>query len=355
MNKKIDSLQFIRAFAAIIVANSHIWNDGLLWGIFNEFGGFGVDLFFVLSGFIMCLTVKLDLGSNFKNSAYFLNRRITRIFPIYLICAIPLLIFVTKAEGVQSVYYYLGNILLLPSFTNDPDYRLVLPPGWTLIYEMFFYYIFSLILLFSHNRFQILNIIGGILVSMVIIVQALGIQGPQLSWANFSYIIGDSLLVNFALGIIVYYIYERYNGKININIFWALLFFTIICGVSITMIYFKIPRFLANGIPAFLAIIVFVFVKNSWFQGRLGRKLVFIGDASYSIYLTHFYFSFFKPDFLSLGKIYIKNESFLINFVGISCMIGAILGGCLFFTFVEKPLIKVFSPKKMGALEKRTQ
>jgi peptidoglycan/LPS O-acetylase OafA/YrhL len=86
MTGKLDSLQIIRAFAASLVAMCHIWNDGVLPGFVVDLGGFGVDLFFALSGFIMCLTVKLDTGTKGQNAELFLIRRITRIFPIYIIC-----------------------------------------------------------------------------------------------------------------------------------------------------------------------------------------------------------------------------------------------------------------------------
>lgn len=215
---KIDSLQIMRGYAAVIVAMCHIWNDGWLPGTLVELGGSGVDLFFVLSGFIMCLTVKLNLQSKSDNALYFLKKRVVRIFPIYIICAIPLIIFNTYAEGPKSLYFYIGNLLLLPSFTNDPSYYYPLGPGWSLTYEMLFYYAFATFILLTANKKTLSLSLMIFLFALVITVRTLGLQGPQLGWVNFSFIIGDTMLINFGLGIVTYFIYDSFKNSVKINI-----------------------------------------------------------------------------------------------------------------------------------------
>lgn len=83
MKNKIDSLQFVRAFAAIWVLITHVFQrlDIKPLGNYYFSGQYGVDVFFILSGFIIYLTTKE--GTNYK---HFLIKRVFRIFPAYLVC-----------------------------------------------------------------------------------------------------------------------------------------------------------------------------------------------------------------------------------------------------------------------------
>jgi peptidoglycan/LPS O-acetylase OafA/YrhL len=335
----LQSLQILRGFAAIIVAIVHVWNDGFLPKLIIEFGEFGVDIFFVLSGFIMCLTVNVNRENEIANSSYFLYRRIIRIFPIYLICAIPLILFITRVDGFKGFYYYLGNLLLLPTFTSDPNYNLALPVGWTLVYEMFFYYIFAIFLLFMKNKKKLISSILLVLFLLVVLVQLFDYQGEKLHWVNFSYIIGDPLLLNFGMGIVSYFIFERFKDKFVINLYQGYLCLFLLSLISIFLIYLQFPRLVSNGIPSFLIILIFLFIPNSQLSSSFSKKLIFIGNASYSIYLTHFYFAFFKPKIYEIGGNYSLNESVVVNSYGIFSLISSIILGCIFYVMIEKPII----------------
>lgn len=344
-NNKIDALQVIRGYAAILVALCHIWNDGWLPGTLVELGGFGVDIFFVLSGFIMCLTVKLNTGSNFRNAKYFMEKRISRIYPVYIICAIPVILFVTKAEGVKDLYFYIGNLLLLPTFIGDPAYKLALAPGWSLTYEMFFYLVFSIVLLFSANRKKLLFTVFFILTGGVLLVYLLNIQGEQLNWVNFSYMIGDARLLNFASGIVCYYLYMHFRGKIDFHINTGIVLLLIISFITAVLIYLKLPHFVSRGLPAIAIIIVFSLIDNTSLSSPGIRKIVFLGDASYSIYLIHYYFTFFKFKALELVDYSTSMNAVLLNTVDIVMFISSVVAGCLFYAFVEKPIVNFVSKK----------
>lgn len=345
IKNKIDALQIIRGYAAILVALCHIWNDGWLPDTLVELGGFGVDIFFVLSGFIMCLTVKLNTGANAKNAKYFMKKRISRIYPAYIICAIPVMLFVTQAEGVKDLYFYIGNLLLLPTFTGNPNYRLALAPGWSLTYEMFFYVVFSFVLLFSSNRKKILYTVFLILTIGVLLVYLLNIQGEQLNWVNFSYMIGDTRLLNFASGIVCYYCYMHFKEKISFHINTGIVLLLIVSFITAILIYLKLPNFISRGVPAIAIIIVFSLINNTSLNNYGMRKLIFLGDASYSIYLIHYYFTFFKFKALELVNYNASMNTVLLNTVDIIMFILSITAGCLFYVFVEKPIVNFVSKK----------
>ncbi|MHA7608276.1 acyltransferase family protein [Elizabethkingia meningoseptica] len=347
MNNKIESLQIIRCIAAVLVAICHIWNDGWLPGYFVEFGAkFGVDLFFVLSGFIMCLTVKLIPDNKGQSAVHFLKKRIIRIFPIYIIIAIPLLLFNIKAEGLKSLYFYIGNLLLLPSFNNNTNYFFVLGPGWTLAYEMLFYYTFSFfILLFSsRNKLLFANLI--FISGTILFVNFFGLQGDQLGWVNFSYIIGDTLLLNFALGIVCYYFFMKFNKKIHIDYRVSLIvLFIISCFVIYLNNNGDYPRFVLFGIPAFIIICIFSVTVNPPGENKFFNKVIFLGDASYSIYLIHYYFAFIKPKIFLLKNYIIMDFNIFLNLSDIALLVCAIISGGIFYSYVEKPLTRILSKK----------
>ncbi|AKH95640.1 acyltransferase [Elizabethkingia anophelis] len=345
IKNKIDALQIIRGYAAILVALCHIWNDGWLPDTLVEFGGFGVDIFFVLSGFIMCLTVKLNTGSNARNAKYFMKKRISRIYPAYIICAIPVMLFVTQAEGIKDLYFYIGNLLLLPTFTGNPNYRLALAPGWSLTYEMFFYVVFSFVLLFSSNRKKILYTVFFILTIGVLLVYLLNIQGEQLNWVNFSYMIGDTRLLNFASGIVCYYFYMHFREKISFHINIGIVLLLTVSFITAILIYLKLPNFISRGVPAIVIIIVFSLINNTSLNNYGMRKLIFLGDASYSIYLIHYYFTFFKFKALELVDYNASMNTVLLNTVDIIMFILSIATGCLFYVFIEKPIVNFVSKK----------
>ena len=96
MKTKLDSIQMLRGIFASIVVLHHITaatifyvNNNWMGGIFRV-GWFGVDFFFVLSGFIMVFMHKNDL-INRTNIRKFYLKRFIRIYPIYSLCRSPLL------------------------------------------------------------------------------------------------------------------------------------------------------------------------------------------------------------------------------------------------------------------------
>ncbi len=339
MKNKILSLQILRAYAAILVAICHIWNDGWLPKWFVNLGEYGVDVFFVLSGFIMSLTVKLNFDDKIKNSTVFILKRLIRIFPTYLIIAIPLLLFNIKAEGFKDLYFYFGNLTLLPSFTDDPDYKYVLGPGWTLCYEMLFYYLLAFLILFFDVKRKLLISCGIAILTIVFYVQVFNFQGPKLGWVNFSYIMGDPLLLNFSLGIISYFIYERFKNDLRISPYLGLVG---IIAISLLAAYliksYPDDRFYAFGLPAFILVLIFLFIPLNE-HSYLTKKMVLIGDASYSIYLLHYYAAFFKPKVMLINNFLNMNLDLYLNLMDISLLLSSIIIGCIFYLKVEMTIV----------------
>lgn len=142
LSQRIDSIQLLRAVAAIAVVTQHvpipIFGDGL-WG---------VDLFFVISGFIMC-------HATARSGRNFFLKRIIRIVPLYwlgtlfiyaLALTLPQLLNTTTANPVDL----LKSLLFIPFIKGGIPVPIVFQ-GWTLNYEMFFYGLFWISLLVSRR------------------------------------------------------------------------------------------------------------------------------------------------------------------------------------------------------------
>lgn len=106
MKEKIDSLQFVRAFAAIWVLVTHVFQklDIKLFGDYYLSGQYGVDVFFILSGFIIYLTTKER--TDWK---HFLLKRVLRIFPAYLFCLAFYWSYYAVTNSEQVVYDLWGG------------------------------------------------------------------------------------------------------------------------------------------------------------------------------------------------------------------------------------------------------
>ncbi len=148
---KLVSIQALRGLAALVVVFYHVAGYELSAGFTNpkafleiitQFGFAGVDLFFVISGFIITFVHWNEFG-NIKYLPGFLWKRFTRIYPLYWICFIAALVltFAFKYfKGKDVCPEYNGPLSILISFFLIKEkYNCFLPVSWTLTYELQFY------------------------------------------------------------------------------------------------------------------------------------------------------------------------------------------------------------------------
>lgn len=143
----------IRAMEALAIANNGLTESPLLNGLVTN-GYAGVDLFFVISGFIM-VHVTTGVRAGVKSALDFLFARVTRIYPIWWIfAALMTAMFIVYnglgfgagwervSQGQPLTPYMIKSFLLAPQPAHP-----VLGVGWTLVHEMYFYLVFTLFLL----------------------------------------------------------------------------------------------------------------------------------------------------------------------------------------------------------------
>ena len=180
---QLNLIQVYRGLAAILVLFHHgniIFNRDLskdfLGNIFG-FGWAGVDFFFVLSGFIIFYIHQSDIGKprEFKS---FILKRIIRIYPLYWII-LAVKVFASLTIGYKGNGYNINPLELFKAIILFPQDRAILEEkflgvSWTLSYEMFFYIVFSLVL-----------ILGFRFMSPVIAVWVIGIIINIMGVTNF--------------------------------------------------------------------------------------------------------------------------------------------------------------------------
>lgn len=280
-------LQYIRAIAALLVVYFHaiLQLEKLnpdAWITDYLFGKSGVDLFFVLSGFVMWITT----SDKPQTVADFWWKRVRRVVPLYwavtLAAAFVALIVPQILKSTQfDVPHILASLAFIPWLNPaDPAGEMIAPvivPGWTLNYEMYFYLLFGLCLLVPvrHRIAAITALIGGIFLVANL--------APESTAARFY---GDTVIFEFVAGVILGRIY-----KTGVSVSTPVVAVAVVLGFGVLLYNdyrgFDLPRLITIGLPA--AFIIFFSTAIRIPDLKAWRWLKLLGDASYSIYLTHIF------------------------------------------------------------------
>ncbi|OAI85768.1 acyltransferase [Agrobacterium sp. 33MFTa1.1] len=284
----IINLQVLRAVAAFMVFFHHFMPviDRVFPGVRRyEAGASGVDIFFVLSGFIMVVTTHNKDGDPLK----FLVNRIVRVVPIYWIMTfIIVFIFLLGARplGVMELQpSYVWKSLFFIPFERGGFWEPVLSVGWTLNYEMFFYVVFSILMVLGNFYTRILLIIF-LLCSFVL-------SGLLFSFDGYMRYYSSPVMLDFALGAAFGAFFCARKDKppfLGPRGAW----FLIVAGASVILatssgfeLYNNsIVRPLTWGVAGLLLVSGCVFLEQNGYVAR-HWLLVHLGNASYSIYLVH--------------------------------------------------------------------
>ena len=240
-------------------------------------GAAGVDVFFVISGFVMRVTTDRDPPKPLE----FLRRRAVRILPPYwLFTLLAAALALSLPRVFQDIRFSVGNLilsmLLIPHPDPVGDVFPLLKPGWTLCYEAAFYVIFAIGLLFARRGRMIFLIIA------LVTVTTLGVLSK---WA--SVLLANPLMLEFLGGVFLAALWRA--GRLGLR--WrgfSLMVVAFACFVALQTIDYRDYdwRPLFWGVPA--AILVAGAVDAEAAHGFANiAPLKLLGDASYSIYLCH--------------------------------------------------------------------
>lgn len=354
--QKILSIQVLRAVAATMVAFSHVWlavirdnPDASLYGPLglHAMGGMGVDIFFCISGFLMVLTLKKGLD-HAPLAATFFRSRIKRIYPIYMFwltvmllgaIAGELLDFNFRKDIVASVqaYQVVANFLLAPALPGDGDYYTYFPQGWTLVYEMYFYVVFTLCLLVGGRRWIIPSLalsLGGL---FLLVHFCLG-QGERHNWVSLRYMVGDPLVLNLLFGAVLGAAFLRWPFSVSGQLGRGTALAAIASLLLLSLFVLDdLPRLWGHGVPA-LGILALVAAYRMR-SGRVTQALVYLGEASYSIYLVHIFMTFVAAKLAGLSPLPADLDGVILSVIAVAM-------GCVSYSLVERPLVRRLSPPR---------
>ncbi len=254
-------------------------------GVF-AYGDKGVDLFFVLSGFIMMHVHRADLGRPERLLPY-LYSRVCRIYPsVWIVSFAALAVYLVGFDAAKAQKLdpgaLLASFLLLPQ-SGQPLVNVT----WTLVHEMFFYGLFGLLLL--HRTWGLIA-----LVVWQAIVVVLMVRGVDTDTAALMYV--RPIALEFGVGIAVALLAPRLSAMPQAGRLGAALLvagIVLFVGFAAVDTYvlpgwrWPLPRALTYG-PAGGLIVLGCVVREHARGMRVPSVLVRLGAASYSIYLLHF-------------------------------------------------------------------
>jgi exopolysaccharide production protein ExoZ len=303
----------------------------------------GVDIFFVLSGFI--ITWSAWQYNGWRQALHFLKKRFIRLNPVYYIALLIFLLIsfhhLLKTNQLPDTSAILKSIFLLPVADRTNWSGDIMPVAWTLCFEWFFYLLFALAILIR-TRHKDLLLIG---LGLALVAFGYITHNPDIR-IRF---ITNPMILEFLTGVLIWRIYTRYHPS-------AILAFCLLAvGLAACLYHLcytpigmaspsdnvkgihSLGRFLTRGIPSALLIIGALSIerKGLWrslWDNRLSRLL---GNASYSIYLIHYsVYGIGQAIFVRLGPVISRDLTILLwLLIALAC-------GLIFYKYVEAPLLR---------------
>ena len=343
---RLQWIQALRAFAAFGVLVFHVVplsSTGQAGGFvlkLSQVGIFGVDLFFVLSGFVLArssIAVQNQAGIR-----QFLAQRIIRIFSGYYLALIPLALLLLAGMPPLSAQVQTLPSLLLTEWRMENN---LLPVAWSLTFELWFYGCFTVLLALGSRVRVRLRWVLWLFLGLILWHAAWAVLRWD-DWVNervplvfFATGLGLEFLMGSMLG------YASPASRRHLALYAAGVGFLFLGGFGLILLDFSLIRVsairaLTAGLAAFGLLLLALGLEKSRTEGRLrlrpNRFLVAIGDASYSLYLLH---SIIIGGYLWLRIKYSAGDQVpLSNLESVGIVLGCCTTSVFWFSAVERPV-----------------
>lgn len=320
---RLRSLQALRFIAAALVVYAHAVDSGLATGArplvagttLENFGAIGVDIFFVISGFIITRTAQRA-----QDAVQFWRDRLLRILPLYWLLSIPAAAIAIGHDGFHPATL-LTTLLFWPIWGQFAAPYITV--GWTLSFEMLFYLCMGLTRLRLDPRW-LLAVFFSLLLANII------------SPSPLRTFLGNPIMFEFLAGIAI----ARWGST---RLAWPA-FLTAVVWLALTLIAgpgsnaeignivsgeLVWQRLLLWGVPSALLVYGATGLENRC-SGRVWMVLAKLGDASYAIYLSHRFITLFG------GKLVMALG--IGHDVTLPMLAVAVLAGWLVHIWIERPI-----------------
>lgn len=347
MNNKILSIHYLRGIAALVVVFFHF--RGLLNGYYSQkdignilfgSGAFGVDLFFMISGFIIALSTEKQM-----TPFIFFIRRFFRIYPafifVFIIGALTIYSETDKSQLLRSMFFIHNDYTKeSPAFGFN-----ILGPAWTLTYEFYFYGLFMLAMSFSH-KYRV-AISACLLIIPIFALQLYYNGGISLAGSASAAVTEENylhglirfcsspILIEFVIGMLAFDLFKKLN-KIDFSPNQFLYYFP----VSIFLVFYFAQsnnRFGLDGFGMWSLFLFLGFMSKELSSGfKENKKLSFLGDISYSLYITHYVVIALLNHY---SPMYWEHTGGISKFIYATTI--SISVAYFTYTFIEKPFIRI--------------
>lgn len=337
--EKIDGLRFIAISAVLVHHMASIFSTYIDWGYF------GVDLFFVISGFLITSILLKPTGTFKKNFTNFIVRRALRIFPLYYFVLFVLVIagHAVVRENIISLLTYTFNYKVAHIDIHNPVEHF-----WSLCVEEQFYLFWPFLILSLRKRLELLTLVIFLIVAFAYCQIHFNIL-PSIQIYNYTGL--PSRMGSLGLGGLGAILFLKPTKISNIILNSSKIEFIIWPVLVLALIY---------RIPILLGVCSLFFVLkaasdsfHSKFLNRLliHKKVLFIAKISYGLYIYHvpiIYYAtphLFDPiwhriDFDALGSLSVlQYHSWLVKFPLYSAL--TIVISKLSYDYFERPILKL--------------
>lgn len=307
-------------------------HGNLAGGTLENFGAVGVDVFFVISGFIIATTTRGQ--ASVEAAGAFLWRRFRRVAPIYWLLSLPILIGMARG-GTLSPDVATATFLFWPFSGLEMTFP-ALGPGWTLCFEMLFYAGFGLAI--AGGRRVAWGLVG---TYAAMLAAGLVVAAPVLRFW------GAPIIVEFLLGVGIVWVWRSAPPRLGL---WAVGLAVLGFGLGLVFGYGGIDdvralndpcnglrRAAVWGLPS--AMLVFGVVRmerTDRAPERLSRAAAFMGDASYSIYLVHVLVIRALGRMFDSGMVALPGDAV----VGLT-VLASLAAGAVVHVWIERPLLRL--------------
>jgi exopolysaccharide production protein ExoZ len=300
-DNKLDFIQALRGISALLVMMYH-FQQRIAPGEFAQTAGafffgrgyVGVDIFFMLSGFVMVYsTARITSGAS--DAVTFFIKRIARVWPAYVIATVLYLAIHLGDFGINQLALdqFLKSIVFLPQANSGAPFfgYATLTLGWSLNYEMYFYLIFGCSLIFGKSK-RWLVLAAWFALTLLLIpafkrTLSFDIKTEYLFSVDYFNLMVNPIIWGFLIGMAVG---KAYLSTLRISS--AMVLRCCLLAMTGVVVWQYLSGFLAghgvthNLIPiAALFLLIALAEKNTPFAWP--AWLVWMGEISFSLYLLH--------------------------------------------------------------------
>jgi len=320
-NKTLGNIQTLGFLAAMWVFFHHMQPTDLglknsdFLNLFIGMGFAGVDLFFVISGFIMSITTR-DTEAGFSSAGKFLLRRFSRIYAGWWPFFFLYLAVFLYMEQIKPEHDLVGSFFLPPLYLQT----YLNPVTWTLSFELYFYIALGLILVFTRRHVAVILGLVAILLSIFCLDRYLnGMYLPDTTVPQtmYHYFFTNVMIIEFIVGFMIGEFQKLHNKKI----LWPAIFSAIFFGIS-AFYYHNFIELHPSGMAGFshapertilvggfsVCIVLIASTLENLGISPL-KSMQKLGNTSYSLYLGHGLLLFVASDYL-VNKLHVDIASY---------------------------------------------